>query len=129
MLLLRLLLLMLHSQAETLKYFYLLFSPPDLLPLDSIVINTEAHIFPRFKLQRGLKTGWTRKPRNAAGRNTRGSDARQADVVTAQEETRKLKTIKVVDASHGVPTAGIENLVKESGITDAPGVNAAATSK
>lgn len=49
--------------AETLKYFFLLFSPPDLLPLDSIVINTEAHIFPRFKLQRGLKTGWTRRPR------------------------------------------------------------------
>ena len=55
-------------QAETLKYFYLLFSPNDLLPLDSIVINTEAHIFPRFKLARGLKTGWERKPRDAQGR-------------------------------------------------------------
>jgi len=54
--------------AETLKYFYLLFSPRDLLPLDSIVINTEAHIFPRFELQRGLKTGWERKPRGADGR-------------------------------------------------------------
>ncbi|KAI4158087.1 MAG: hypothetical protein LQ342_007761 [Letrouitia transgressa] len=54
--------------AETLKYFYLLFSPPDLLPLDTIVINTEAHIFPRSKLVRGLKTGWTRKPRDAEGK-------------------------------------------------------------
>ncbi|KAL9038269.1 MAG: hypothetical protein Q9214_005347, partial [Letrouitia sp. 1 TL-2023] len=54
--------------AETLKYFYLLFSPTDLLPLDTIVINTEAHIFPRSKLVRGLKTGWTRKPRDAEGK-------------------------------------------------------------
>ena len=29
--------------AETLKYFYLLFSPPDLLSLDDWVLNTEAH--------------------------------------------------------------------------------------
>lgn len=40
----------------------------DLLPLDSIVINTEAHIFPRFQLIRGLKTGWERKPRDKDGR-------------------------------------------------------------
>lgn len=54
--------------AETLKYFYLLFSPADLLPLKDIVINTEAHILPRFKLTRGLKTGWERKPRDEHGR-------------------------------------------------------------
>lgn len=49
--------------AETLKYFYLLFSEPDFMPLDKTVINTEAHIFPRFELVKGgeLKTGWTRK--------------------------------------------------------------------
>ena len=29
--------------AETLKYLYLLFSPPDLLPLDKWLFNTEAH--------------------------------------------------------------------------------------
>ena len=54
-------------QAETLKYFYLLFSPNDLLPLEKIVLNTEAHIFPRFELARGLKTGWKRKPRDSEG--------------------------------------------------------------
>lgn len=54
--------------AETLKYLYLLFSPVDLLPLDSIVINTEAHILPRFELTRGLKTGWKRKPRDSQGK-------------------------------------------------------------
>lgn len=29
--------------AETLKYFYLIFSPPDLISLDDYVFNTEAH--------------------------------------------------------------------------------------
>jgi len=51
-----------------LKYFYLLFSPNDLLPLDKVVINTEAHAFPRFKLGPLFKTGWTRKPRGRDGK-------------------------------------------------------------
>lgn len=29
--------------AETLKYFYLIFSPPDVVSLDEYVFNTEAH--------------------------------------------------------------------------------------
>ncbi|KAI2467422.1 glycoside hydrolase family 47 protein [Annulohypoxylon bovei var. microspora] len=33
--------------AETLKYFYLLFSPPDIVNLDEYVFNTEAHPFLR----------------------------------------------------------------------------------
>jgi len=45
--------------AETLKYLYLLFSPTDFLPLDGIVFNTEAHIFPRIKQDR-FQTGWKR---------------------------------------------------------------------
>ncbi|KAK3296706.1 glycoside hydrolase family 47 protein [Chaetomium fimeti] len=44
--------------AETLKYLYLLFSPTDFLPLEEVVFNTEAHIFPRFKSQ--WETGWER---------------------------------------------------------------------
>lgn len=47
--------------AETLKYFYLLFSPPDLLSLDTHILNTEAHPFPRFHIGDQLKTGWQRK--------------------------------------------------------------------
>ncbi|KAI1738277.1 glycoside hydrolase family 47 protein [Xylaria scruposa] len=35
--------------AETLKYFYLLFSPPDIINLDDYVFNTEAHPFSRPK--------------------------------------------------------------------------------
>ena len=33
--------------AETLKYFYLIFSPPELISLDEYVLNTEAHPFRR----------------------------------------------------------------------------------
>ncbi|KAH8731451.1 glycoside hydrolase [Phaeosphaeriaceae sp. PMI808] len=54
--------------AETLKYFYLLFGPNDVLPLDQIVLNTEAHPFPRFDpSKKRLKTGWKRIPRDAKG--------------------------------------------------------------
>lgn len=33
--------------AETLKYFYLLYSKPDVISLDDYVLNTEAHPFLR----------------------------------------------------------------------------------
>jgi endoplasmic reticulum Man9GlcNAc2 1,2-alpha-mannosidase len=49
--------------AETLKYFYLLFSDRDFLPLEKTVFNTEAHPLPRFQLGGDLKTGWKREPR------------------------------------------------------------------
>ncbi|WQF82895.1 Putative glycoside hydrolase family 47, six-hairpin glycosidase-like superfamily [Colletotrichum destructivum] len=49
--------------AETLKYFYLLFSPTDYMPLTEVVFNTEAHPFPRFLPRGSLKTGWQRLPR------------------------------------------------------------------
>lgn len=39
--------------AETLKYLYLLFSSPELLPLDKWLLNTEAH---PIKLQPPLKS-------------------------------------------------------------------------
>lgn len=41
--------------AETLKYFYLMFSEPDLISLDEWVFNTEAHPFRRPK---GGRRGW-----------------------------------------------------------------------
>lgn len=47
--------------AETLKYFYLLFSDRDFISLEEHVFNTEAHPFPRFKPSGDLKTGWQRK--------------------------------------------------------------------
>ncbi|KAK4553005.1 mannosyl-oligosaccharide alpha-1,2-mannosidase [Recurvomyces mirabilis] len=53
--------------AETLKYFFLLFSSNDILPLTDVVFNTEAHAFPRFELGKLFKTGWERKPRDESG--------------------------------------------------------------
>ena len=35
--------------SRTLKYLYLLFSPPDLLPLDRVVFSAGAHPFPKFE--------------------------------------------------------------------------------
>ena len=88
--------------AETLKYFYLLFSPTDFLPLNSIVINTEAHIFPRFELKRGLKTGWSRKPRNKDGRiigkeGTQGPEDEAGDKAEKGKPVAAVKRIRVVE--------------------------------
>lgn len=64
------------TQAETLKYFYLLFGPNDLLPLDQIVLNTEAHPFPRFDPnKKKFKTGWKRIPRDKDGNLVREKTA------------------------------------------------------
>ncbi|KAJ5550640.1 hypothetical protein N7535_001414 [Penicillium sp. DV-2018c] len=52
-----------YWMAETLKYFYLLFSDRDFISLEDHVFNTEAHPFPRFKPTWELKTGWERAPR------------------------------------------------------------------
>ncbi|KAH7364313.1 glycoside hydrolase family 47 protein [Rhexocercosporidium sp. MPI-PUGE-AT-0058] len=76
--------------AETLKYFYLLFSPNDLLPLDKVVINTEAHAFPRFKLGPLFKTGWKRKPRGADGKILPDHPKVEGRVV----ETQKIAEVK-----------------------------------
>lgn len=50
-----------YLQAETLKYFFLLFSNSDILPLQDVVFNTEAHPFPRFQMGKLFSTGWKRK--------------------------------------------------------------------
>ncbi|PGH03529.1 hypothetical protein AJ79_07364 [Helicocarpus griseus UAMH5409] len=53
--------------AETLKYFYLLFSDREFLPLEGMVFNTEAHLFPRFQMGELFKTGWKRKHPHKGG--------------------------------------------------------------
>lgn len=72
--------------AETLKYFYLLFSPDDLLPLDKVVINTEAHPFPRFDMGRLFSTGWKRKPRDKDGKIVREEAHEEHEAQEAHEE-------------------------------------------
>ena len=70
-----------------------------MLPLDSIVINTEAHIFPRFKLTRGLKTGWKRKPRDEKGRIVQPARS---------DPKRKRKDEQDSNPSTNVPTIKVE---------------------
>lgn len=54
--------------AETLKYLYLLFSPPEVMPLTDWVFNTEAH---PLRLPKGVTAGasnskWRRRSRALA---------------------------------------------------------------
>ena len=49
--------------AETLKYLYLLFSPPDMLPLTDWVFNTEAH---PLRLPKGLAADALKRTRRRA---------------------------------------------------------------
>jgi endoplasmic reticulum Man9GlcNAc2 1,2-alpha-mannosidase len=56
--------------SRTLKFFYLLFSPSEMLPLDRVVFTASGHVLPRFKLQRGLKTGWSRKGREKSNEDS-----------------------------------------------------------
>ncbi|KAF2456647.1 family 47 glycosyl hydrolase [Lineolata rhizophorae] len=82
--------------AETLKYFYLLFGPDDVLPLDQIVLNTEAHPFPQFSMGPLFKTGWERKPRDAEGniiQNTVRSELSNEDSNSGSE--RVIQTAHV----------------------------------
>lgn len=77
------------------KYFYLLFGPNDVLPLDQVVINTEAHPFPRFKKEPLFKTGWQRLPRDSEGKVIKGTAdekfaAKKVVTVKATETTTKL---------------------------------------
>ncbi|KAF3105747.1 mannosyl-oligosaccharide alpha-1,2-mannosidase [Orbilia oligospora] len=60
--------------AETLKYFYLLFSPNDLLPLTDVVFNTEAHPLPKFNPSPLFKTGWQRMKRPEAMKELKDHD-------------------------------------------------------
>ena len=88
-------------QAETLKYFYLLFSPNHLLSIDKIVFNTEAHIFPRFKLARGLKTGWTRRTRDSAGRIIDRPNQKAAETQTGHAHGTASDMVKETAALKG----------------------------
>ena len=108
--------------AETLKYFYLLFSPRDLLPLDSIVINTEAHIFPRFELKRGLKTGWERKPRGEDGRIVQPkSGGEKPKAGSGKKEEKKQATTQTVEATKTVSLKKEEKTAEGKGEGKAEG--------
>ncbi|KAK4986378.1 mannosyl-oligosaccharide alpha-1,2-mannosidase [Elasticomyces elasticus] len=89
--------------AETLKYFYLLFGPNDIFPLDEIVLNTEAHPFPRFQLGKLFSTGWKRKQRDEQGRlvsektpeEKKGGEVRMQTVTVAAAPAQSVVAEKV----------------------------------
>ena len=62
-----------------------------------MVINTEAHIFPRFKLARGLKTGWERAPRDAEGK------VKQLPTTAAAAQASPTTTTQVVKVEMASP--------------------------
>lgn len=94
--------------AETLKYFYLLFSDDDFFPLDRVVFNTEAHPLPKFDISgsKVFKTGWERSKepappsifgqRGSGGR--RKSESIEAEGIRVGEGVRIDDTGKRVDA-------------------------------
>ena len=104
------------AQAETLKYFFLLFSPTDMLPLTDVVFNTEAHPFPRFQLGKLFKTGWERKPRDAEGRllpdkqpqeQHPGTPASEPSSVLDGMGPRKIETVHLTETrAVGTSTIG-----------------------
>ena len=81
--------------AETLKYFYLLFSPNDLLPLDQIVFNTEAHPFPNFEMGKAFKTGWTRGVKRDSSAMHEHEHAVEEVIGEDEEPAVKVKEIEV----------------------------------
>jgi hypothetical protein len=113
--------------AETLKYFYLLFGDDEVLPLDKVVFNTEAHAFPNFELGKLFKTGWERKKRDSNGQivEAKTNDAVVRDAVTGdvkkedvkkeevekKEEEVKVQKIKTVTVE-GAKTLAVEKPVK-----------------
>lgn len=99
-------------QAETLKYFFLLFSDDNILPLTDVVFNTEAHPLPRFEMSRHFTTGWERKLRNANG------DLLPEDQQPESAKSTK-KAIKKVKATTTV-FAATETLLKAAPSATAP---------
>jgi hypothetical protein len=109
-------------QAETLKYLYLLFGPDDILPLDKVVFNTEAHAFPRFELGKLFFTGWRRKQRDRNGNVASDEPAsaekaatpifKQPDMATTNEEaTVETKQVEAVIES-GVVKPDVEETIQ-----------------
>lgn len=84
-------------QAETLKYLYLLFSPDDLLPLDKVVLNTEAHPLPRFDMGPLFKTGWSRKPRDADGNVPKREDPKPEEPKVEVKVEKKVVQLEAAD--------------------------------
>jgi len=118
-------------QAETLKYFYLLFGPTDVLPLDQVVFNTEAHAFPTFELGKLFKTGWERKPRDAHGNLLPATGKQEAMKVPDMLDAAiaKIQTVLVHSASEAAETLAAAATSAVASTTLAAGETISATAE
>lgn len=94
------------------KYFYLLFGPNDILPLNKVVFNTEAHAFPHFELGKNFFTGWKRKPRDRSGNlidQTAAVGAMTGSVADVKVET-KVDDGHKIDAGHASGADAVTNV-------------------
>ncbi|KAK5260975.1 mannosyl-oligosaccharide alpha-1,2-mannosidase [Exophiala xenobiotica] len=107
--------------AETLKYFYLLFSDDSFFPLDSVVFNTEAHPLPKFDSS-GSKvfvTGWQRntgkpaKPKPGSNGKVVRVDAPQKVEKVAAADAQKPAV--AVPHEHGHDDTMEHGHIEESG--------------
>ncbi|KAL9621263.1 MAG: hypothetical protein Q9160_004284 [Pyrenula sp. 1 TL-2023] len=80
--------------AETLKYFYLLFGEEEFLPLNEVVWNTEAHVFPRWEMGKNFGTGWERKKKDEEGK---GGEGEERKVEEGKGKSSEEKVVKVED--------------------------------
>jgi mannosyl-oligosaccharide alpha-1,2-mannosidase len=98
--------------AETLKYFYLLFKEDeDLLPLDEVVFNTEAHPFPRFELGKLFKTGWKRKAERSEREleeEARERESKEPKVVTVVHTQMIQRIVEAMTATNTEVAARVE---------------------
>lgn len=91
--------------AETLKYFYLLFSENDFFPLDSVVFNTEAHPLPKFDIT-GSKvffTGWERS-KEPPPKHQIGERAKVQDDSVQFPDTRVGGGVRVDENGKSIPS-------------------------
>ncbi|KAJ9606412.1 mannosyl-oligosaccharide alpha-1,2-mannosidase [Cladophialophora chaetospira] len=99
--------------AETLKYFYLLFSDDDFFPLDKVVFNTEAHPLPIFDISQSkvFVTGWQRRKVASLETKVEPVDARVGRGVRIDEHGRSIlpeageSEEQIAPANAGAPAA------------------------
>lgn len=103
--------------AETLKYFYLLYSEPSIISLDEWVLNTEAHPFRRPTTSAsGESTERIRKWQEF----TKGREATAAEAMRVQKQHEEyLKRVKEIEAAKAAG-AGRGGVAKVVNLPDTP---------
>lgn len=101
-----------------------------MLPLTEIVLNTEAHAFPRFQMSKLFETGWERKPRGADGKLIRqeppqaAPEADKAEPAQVKDGMQTVKVTRTVESDAKGSETG--ELAKMQTATDKPAAEPAA---